>query len=203
MADKPTVFVIDADDAFRCQLKDLLERSGFQVEDYASAHRFLDACRPDRMGCVVTNYLLPEMDALELRRQLVQMRCNQPFIVINGTGNVERAVEVMKHGAADFLTRPVSPGRLVGSVQQSLQADEESRLHRERRAAIDSAVEALSPRQRQVFELLLRGKNTKEIAQELNISLSTVENHRGRVLEKLQVPDVVNLVRLVLETESC
>lgn len=203
MAEKPTVFVIDADDAFRHQVKDLLERSGFHVEEYASAPRYLESCRPDQTGCLVVGDPLPEMDVLEFHRQLVEKGCDHPFIVINGHNNVERAVEVMKQGAADFLTRPVSPGKLVMCVQANLQSDEEARSHRERKAAIDAAVEALSPRQREVFELLLQGKNTKEIAQELNISLSTVENHRGRVLEKLQVPDVVNLVRLILETELC
>lgn len=193
-----TVYVVDDDDAVRDSLALLLEAAGLRVEAFAGAAEALRRCRDQRPACVVTDVRMPEMDGLELQQQLSRLHARLPVIVITGHGDVPLAVQAMKAGAADFIEKPFSDQVILASI--------EAAVVRGGRGAASTVtgkfaerLARLTPRERDVFHQLIVGHPNKVIAHNLSISARTVEIHRARVMEKMEVRSLPELVRLAIE----
>ena len=202
MKEKPaTVFVVDDDDAVRTSLRLLLKSVGLPVETYGSAQEFLDAFDADRAGCLVLDIRMPGMSGLELQQKLNEMHAIVPIVFITGHGDVPMAVEAMQHGAVDFIQKPFRDQDLIDRINQALERDKENRAGLKERDAIRRRMEQLTPREREVLDLVTQGKANKVIAGDLNVSQRTVEIHRARVMEKMGASSLAHLVRMVIEAE--
>ncbi len=202
MKEKPaTVFVVDDDDAVRTSLRLLLKSVGLPVETYGSAQEFLDAFDADRAGCLVLDIRMPGMSGLELQQKLNEIHAITPIVFITGHGDVPMAVEAMQHGAVDFIQKPFRDQDLIDRINQALERDRENRAGLKERDAIRRRMEQLTPREREVLDLVTQGKANKVIAGDLNVSQRTVEIHRARVMEKMGASSLAHLVRMVIEAE--
>jgi FixJ family two-component response regulator len=193
------VFVIDDDDAVRSAVRLLLKSVGLPVTAFASAQEFLQKYQIDQAGCLVVDVRMPGMSGLELQQQLTRRGATIPLIFITGHGDIPMAVEAIQHGAFDFLPKPFRDQDLIERVQRALAKDTASRLELARGDAIRSRLESLTPREREVLDLLVTGKPNKVMADDLGVSQRTIEIHRARVMEKMQVGSVAQLVRMTME----
>jgi len=200
MKDKPpTVFVVDDDDAVRTSLRLLLKSVGLPVETFASAQEFLDGAEGDRSGCLVLDIRMPGMSGLELQQRLNETHSIIPIVFITGHGDVPMAVEAMQHGAVDFIQKPFRDQDLIDRINQALEKDRENREGLRERDAIHKRMQQLTPREREVLDLVTQGKANKVIAGDLDVSQRTVEIHRARVMEKMGASSLAHLVRMVIE----
>ncbi|MDX1431493.1 MAG: response regulator [Gammaproteobacteria bacterium] len=191
----PVVHVVDDDAAVRESLAMLLRAAGLTVAAYADARAFLEAFDVEQPGCVIADLRMPGIDGLELQQRLLALHASIPVIVITGHGDVPAAVRALKAGAVDFVEKPFDSAALVEQVTRALGHDTEVRESAARRAS-------LTPREEEILVLVVAGKASKVIAAELGISERTVELHRHRVMKKMQVRSVAELVRAVLGTGS-
>ena len=196
---RPTVFIVDDDVAVRDALKFLLRSVGHPVEAFASATEFLDAYGDDRPGCLVLDIRMPGMSGLELQEQLVARRSILPIIFITGHGDVPMAVEAMQAGAMDFIQKPFRDQDLLDRINQALEKDAMNRAALGEKNQIRERLASLTPREREVMDLVVHGKANKVIAGDLELSQRTVEIHRARVMEKMQAASLAHLVRMVIE----
>ncbi|MGH8240371.1 MAG: response regulator FixJ [Steroidobacteraceae bacterium] len=196
---RPTIFVVDDDAAVRDALKLLLRSVGHAVETFGSAQEFLDACGEDRAGCLVLDIRMPGMSGLELQQKLNEKHSILPIIFITGHGDVPMAVEAMQAGAVDFIQKPFRDQDLIDRINQALEKDSSNRAALGERNDIRRRLETLTPREREVLDLVVHGKANKVIAGDLKLSQRTVEIHRARVMEKMQASSLAHLVRMVLE----
>jgi len=200
MKEKPaTVFVVDDDDAVRTSLRLLLKSVGLPVETFASAQEFLDAADGDRAGCLVLDIRMPGMSGLELQQRLNETHSIIPIVFITGHGDVPMAVEAMQHGAVDFIQKPFRDQDLIDRINQALEKDRDNREGLRERDAIGKRMQQLTPREREVLDLVTQGKANKVIAGDLDVSQRTVEIHRARVMEKMGASSLAHLVRMVIE----
>jgi two-component system response regulator FixJ len=200
MGAKDMIHVVDDDAAVRDSLRVLLEASGFVVQTHDSARAFLTAAT-GAAGCVLTDVRMPEIDGLELQRRLTERGVRLPVIVMTGKGDIPIAVRAMKAGAVDFLEKPFQDEQLLGAVRRALDEGKQLREADSTSAEAAARLAALTPREREVLDLLVTGLSNKAIANELGASPRTIEVHRARVLEKLQAHSLPELVRLVLAAE--
>jgi two-component system response regulator FixJ len=196
---RPTIFVVDDDSAVRDALKLLLRSVGQAVETFGSAQEFLDAYSEDRPGCLVLDIRMPGMSGLELQQRLNEKHSILPIIFITGHGDVPMAVEAMQAGAVDFIQKPFRDQDLIDRINQALEKDGSNRAALGERNDIRRRLETLTPREREVLDLVVHGKANKVIAGDLKLSQRTVEIHRARVMEKMQASSLAHLVRMVLE----
>jgi two-component system, LuxR family, response regulator FixJ len=196
---RPTIFIVDDDAAVRDALKLLLRSVGQAVETYGSAQEFLDAHGEDRPGCLVLDIRMPGMSGLELQQKLNEKHSILPIIFITGHGDVPMAVEAMQAGAVDFIQKPFRDQDLIDRINQALEKDSANRAALGERNDIRRRLDTLTPREREVLELVVHGKANKVIAGDLKLSQRTVEIHRARVMEKMQASSLAHLVRMVLE----
>jgi len=196
---RPTIFIVDDDAAVRDALKLLLRSVGQAVETYASAQEFLEGYGEDRPGCLVLDIRMPGMSGLELQQKLNEKHSILPIIFITGHGDVPMAVEAMQAGAVDFIQKPFRDQDLIDRINQALEKDGANRAALGERNDIRRRLETLTPREREVLDLVVHGKANKVIAGDLNLSQRTVEIHRARVMEKMQASSLAHLVRMVLE----
>ena len=196
---RPTIFIVDDDAAVRDALKLLLRSVGQAVETFGSAQEFLDAYSEDRPGCLVLDIRMPGMSGLELQQKLNEKHSILPIIFITGHGDVPMAVEAMQAGAVDFIQKPVRDQDLIDRINQALEKDSANRAALGERNDIRRRLETLTPREREVLDLVVHGKANKVIAGDLKLSQRTVEIHRARVMEKMQASSLAHLVRMVLE----
>lgn len=196
MNEEPTVFLVDDDPAVLRSLTALVKVVFPRVEAYGSAAEFLAAYHADRPGCLVLDVAMPRMSGLELHRQLLEEKTALPVVFITGHGNVQMAVEAMQAGAVDFLEKPFREQQLWDSIRKALQLDERNRRRQARRRQAEMRIARLTPGERDVLDLILEGKLNKEIAAGLSLSVRTVEDRRARLMKKMQVNSVVELVRL-------
>ncbi len=199
---RPTIFVVDDDAAVRDAMKLLLRALGQPVEAYDSGGEFLDNYREDRPGCLVLDIRMPGMSGLELQQKLNERHSIMPIIFITGHGDVPMAVEAMQAGAVDFIQKPFRDQDLIDRINQALEKDNANRAALGERAEIRKRLETLTPREREVLDLVVHGKANKVIAGDLKLSQRTVEIHRARVMEKMQASSLAHLVRMVLEVEQ-
>ncbi len=193
-----TIFVIDDDEAMRDSMTWLLEGEGYRVACFASGERFLAAWRPDMRGCLVLDVRMPEMSGLELHEKLDALGSRLPVIFVTGHGDVPMAVGALQRGACDFIEKPFNNANLLTRIERALALDNELAARRERDDAIANRLELLTLREREVMQLVVAGKLNKQIADTLDISMKTVEAHRARVMEKMGVRTLAELVKVVM-----
>lgn len=195
----PSVFVIDDDFAVRDSLVTLLRSEGLRARGFASAVEFFDNLPADPVACVVTDLRMPGMDGIEVVNRLAALHGDAwPVVVITGHGDVASAVTLMKAGVTDFIEKPFEPHRLVETLKGCLSQVEQVEKQRRARASLQHRIDQLTTRERQVFDLLVQGFSTKEIAAELDISPRTVEIFRAKVMTKMEAANISALVRMSL-----
>ncbi|MEA3278567.1 MAG: response regulator [Pseudomonadota bacterium] len=195
-AGTPRVFVVDDDPALRRALVMLLECEGLEVEAHASAQAFLNAYRAEQPGCLLLDIDMPDLTGLELQNLLAQQGVRIPIIFLTGQADVPKTIQAFKAGAVDFLEKPASDEVLLDRVRGAIAIDARRRSVEERRAAVLDRLQRLTPREREVLELVVAGKSSKEAARELCISHRTVEVHRRRVLEKMRATSLPALIEM-------
>jgi len=193
-----TVFIVDDDSSVRDSLGLLLGLRGYRTAIFADAESFLQSYRPDWHGCVLLDIRMPGMDGLALQQRLQALGCALPVVVMTGHGDVESARVAFKAQAVDFLEKPLDQARLMAAIDEALSQSSSSRQTSERREAFAKLLSALTPREHEVMDLIVAGGHNRDIAEQLGISPRTVEVHKARVMQKLQVDGVAQLVRLSL-----
>jgi len=194
----PTVFIVDDKESLRASLHRLLLERGFAVELFANAEGFLDTFDPARPGCILLDLKMPGMGGLALQSRLNERGNFTPVVVITGHGDIAAAVQSIKAGAVNFLEKPFSNQVLVENIQQAMAHDTESRQSRELARQLDVRIQSLTPREREVMMLITKGHPSRVIGEMLYIGKRTVESHRSKVMEKMGVSSVANLVALLL-----
>ena len=197
------IHLVDDDAAFRRSLVFLLESMGWPVQAHASAADYLDAGLPalEQTGCLLLDVRMPGMSGLELQRALIARGCHLPIVFITGHGDVELAVQAMKHGAFDFLEKPFRDQRLLDVVSAALRQREADLVSSERAQQAGDRLVRLSPREAEVARLVAQGLPNKLVARELDISEKTVHIHRQHVMEKAEVGSAAELARLMLQAD--
>ena len=196
------VFVVDDDEAVRSSTKLLLKSVGLPAVTFSSAQEFLDNYDPLQPGCVVLDVRMPLMSGLELQQLLNMRGAIIPVIFITGHGDIPMAVEAMQHGAFDFLQKPFRDQDLLDRVQKALEKDRVNRVQLREKTRIQERRESLTPREREILELMTRGKPNKVMAADLGVSQRTVEIHRARVMEKMGASSLAQLVRMVMDLDQ-
>ena len=197
-SDTDIVHVVDDDEAMRDSMAFLLRAENFQVQTYADAADFLTALPQIKVGCVVTDVRMPGMSGIELLQRLRELKVSLPVIVVSGHGDVPLAVEAMKTGALDFIEKPFDDDVFLRAVRMALSAHAVDSQRQAQKATINSRLESLSNREREVLEGLVAGHPNKTIAYDLGISPRTVEIYRANVMEKMQARSLSDLVRMAL-----
>lgn len=192
----PTVYVVDDDDGMRHALDALLSTVGYKTAVFSRPSEFLANFMADSSGCLVLDIRMPDMSGLEVQQQLNRMGSMLPVIFITGHGDVPMAVQAMKEGAFEFIQKPFRDQDLLDRINHALKQDAENRNAVARRADIVHRLESLTPRERQVMDLVVDGAANKVIAIDLELSERTVEIHRAKVMEKMGARSVAHLVKL-------
>ena len=192
----PTVFVIDDDAAVRKAVSRLLRSAGIAVAVFASPSEFLAQYDPDMPGCLVLDLAMPDINGLQLQTTLAKKGCTLPIIFLTGHGDVSKSVQAMKHGAFDFFSKPVKEKDLLPAVRAAIERNVVARREQARLSEICARLDTLTPREREVLEYVVAGKLNKQIASDLGITEATVKMHRARVMTKMKVQGVADLVRL-------
>jgi FixJ family two-component response regulator len=197
MAQRPTVFIVDDDDDVRRSLCWLLRSSGYAVRDFVSAEEFLAGSRDcDTPACLLLDVYLPGMDGLALLREVRSLIPLLPVLMFTAYGDVPTAVAALKLGAVDFIEKPYDDRTMLETIAMACRK-QQSRLEQEqRRAAVEALYGRLTPREREVYDLLVQGIRSREIAETLGITERTLECHRQRVIHKMEVNSIAELVRL-------
>jgi RNA polymerase sigma factor (sigma-70 family) len=190
-----TVFLIDDDPGVRDALTLLLSLKGLSTQPFATADSFIEAYRPERAGCVLTDLRMPGMTGLELQAELAARHIDVPLVVLTAHGDVSAARAALKNGAFDFLEKPVDDAQLVEVLRNALRVDRERRAAVTARATTDRRIERLTKREREILELIAAGHQNREIATQLGISARTVEVHKARIMEKLECRSLAELMR--------
>ena len=193
-----TVFIIDDDPAMRDSMSFLVRSVGISVETFASAQEFLDTYDPVRRGCLVLDVRMPGMSGLELQEFLVERGIRAPVVMVTGYGDVPMAVRALKGGAVDFLEKPFTDQELLETINEAIERDYRQRGKDAELSKVKERIARLTPREREVMDLVLDGKPNKAIAAELGLSPKTVEVHRSRVMAKMQVSSLAALLQTVL-----
>jgi len=194
----PSVFVVDDDDGMRSALDALLSTVGYKTAVFSRPSEFLANFKIDSPGCLVLDIRMPDMSGLELQQHLNRIGSMLPVIFITGHGDVPMAVQAMKEGAFEFVQKPFRDQDLLDRINHALKQDAENRNTVARRAEVLHRLESLTPRERQVMDLVVEGAANKVIAIDLDLSERTVEIHRAKVMEKMGARSVAHLVKLHL-----
>ena len=202
MVPEATVFVVDDDAAVCDSLRFLIESVGLQVKTFGSADEFLSECTADQPGCLVLDLRMPGTSGLELQELMARRGFCLPVILITAHGDVPTAVRAMKAGAIDFMSKPFNDQELLDRIHQALAEDAQVRGERAARADIAARIALLTPREREVMNLVVAGMANKTIAAQMQLSAKTVETHRARVMDKMQAASVAELVRAVLAAKT-
>ncbi|MFG0294154.1 MAG: response regulator transcription factor [Phycisphaerales bacterium JB050] len=201
-AEQQTVYVVDDDAAMHKILRRLVGSVGLRVETFGSASEFLDVASPHTVGCAILDVRMPGMSGLDLQRELRERRVWLPVIVVSGHADVSMAVRAMKGGAYDFIEKPFNDHELLEKVQKALEFGEQVRQTEQRRQLIDDRIATLTPRERQVMEMVVNGMANKQVAAELGLSEKTIEVHRKHVMDKMQAGNVADLIRMAMRAST-
>ena len=199
---QPTIFIVDDDPAMRDSLSWLIETIGYPVKVFSSAQEFLDAYQPDNPGCLILDVRLPGMSGLQLQQKMKGDGIHLPVIIISGHGDVPMAVKAMQQGAMVFLEKPFRDQELLDNIQEALVVDEQNRKRDAISSEVQTCVDLLTQREKEVMELMVKGNPSKEIARHCGISVKTIEIHRARVMEKMKASSLPELVHMVLNLQA-
>lgn len=197
----PTAYVVDDDESIRTLWRWLMESNGIAVQTFATAAGFIDAYRHEP-GCLVLDLRLPGMSGLELQEYLNQNGVEIPIVFVTGHGDIPTAVRALKGGAVDYIQKPFGYRSVVSVIRKAFERDAEIRALRTRRLVVAERLATLTEREREVMERVVQGKPNKVIASELDVSIKTVEAHRAKVMEKMAVPSLAELVLLMVQRTS-
>jgi FixJ family two-component response regulator len=195
-----TVFVVDDYAPIRRSISRLLRAAGFGVAAFASPEEFLAQYDPHTLGCLVLDLAMPSLNGLELQRILAKAGSLLPIIFLTGQGDIPKSVQAMKHGASDFLTKPVNDEDLLAAVRAAIEKNRALRREQVELSEIRARLATLTPREREVLEYVVAGKLNKQIAGDLGTVEQTIKVHRAHVMQKMRVHSVAELVRL---TQRC
>jgi FixJ family two-component response regulator len=198
MDTEATVFIVDDEPIIRASLQRLLESVSLRVETFASASEFLGAYKPVRCGCLVLDVRMPGLSGLDLQDRLNAQGIDLPVIFVTAHGDVPMAVRALKGGAVDFLQKPFNNQALLDCVQEALQQNAEVGRRRAAMEELGARFGALTPREREVAQLVVAGKVNREIAEELGLSAKTVEVHRAHLMRKMRADSLAELVRMYM-----
>lgn len=193
-----TVFIVDDDASIRDALGLLLGLRGFRTAFFADGASFLQAFRADWRGCFLIDIRMPGMDGLTLQRRIQDIGCDVPIVILTGHGDVGSAREAFRANAVDFLEKPLDEARLIQAIEEAFKRQDAGLKESGLRDQVASRLADLTPREREVMDLVVSGKHNREIAAELGISVRTVEVHKARIMSKLKVDSVAQLVRMSL-----
>lgn len=194
--DEPTVYLVDDDPGVRRSAKELIESVGLRVQTFASAREFLDSQRPDAPCCLVLDVRLPGVSGLDLQRELAKTADSMPIIFITGHGDIPMSVQAMKAGAVEFLSKPFRDQQLLDAISQAIERDRFAREERRKVAELQRRYESVTPREREVMALVVKGLLNKQVGAELGMSETTVKLHRGQVMQKMKADSLADLVRM-------
>ena len=199
---KGTVYVVDDDDAIRDSLRWLLEANDYKVELYDSGESFIAKYDPNAIAVLVLDVRMPGMSGLEVQEHLLARKDDLPIIFITGHGDVPMAVRALKKGAVDFIEKPFQQAALKAQVEHMLNEARERRMKNERQSLNEALLAKLTPREQQVLERIVAGRLNKQIADDLGISIKTVEAHRASIMDKTNSGTVADLMRVVMDTSQ-
>lgn len=199
---KGTVYVVDDDDAIRDSLRWLLEANDYKVELYDSGESFSAKYDPNAIAVLVLDVRMPGMSGLEVQEHLLARKADLPIIFITGHGDVPMAVRALKKGAVDFIEKPFQQAALKAQVEHMLNEARERRMKNERQSLNEALLAKLTPREQQVLERIVAGRLNKQIADDLGISIKTVEAHRASIMDKTNSGTVADLMRVVMDTSQ-
>ena len=199
---KGTVYVVDDDDAIRDSLRSLLEANDYKVELYDSGESFIAKYDPNAIAVLVLDVRMPGMSGLEVQEHLLARKADLPIIFITGHGDVPMAVRALKKGAVDFIEKPFQQAALKAQVEHMLNEARERRMKNERQSLNEALLAKLTPREQQVLERIVAGRLNKQIADDLGISIKTVEAHRASIMDKTNSGTVADLMRVVMDTSQ-
>jgi|SRR5580704_14383003 FixJ family two-component response regulator len=196
----PIVSLLDDEQRVVVALGRLLQASGFTVRGFTAVEAFLESYDPEAPGCLVTDMSMPGMSGLELQAELAQRGGTRSIVFVTGRGDIRASVQAMKAGAVTFLSKPVTREELVSAVQEALANDAANRAGQREAAEVSRRLATLTPREREVLELVATGRLNKQIAVELGAAEKTIKVHRGRIMDKMQVRTAAALVGLLART---
>jgi len=196
MAGAPIIHIVDDDDSFRTAVARLLRTSGYEVSLYASADQFLQKPPESKLGCILLDVKMPDLTGPELQSRLAATGNPLPIVFLTGHGDIPTSVRAIKAGAEDFLSKPIAKSTLIDAIERALLKGKETRERSLRLKALRHLVGSLTPRENQVFGLMVRGKLNKQIAYELGTTESTIKAQRRAVMEKLKVQSLAEAVSI-------
>src|SRR6266852_4690439 len=195
----PTAYVVDDDESIRALWRWLMESNGIAVRTFATAAAFIESYRSGDAGCLVLDLKLPGMSGLELQQYLNRKDIEIPIVFVTGHGDVPAAVSALKGGAVDFIQKPFSYKAVLSVIEKAFERDAKIRERRTRQSRIAGRLATLTEREREVLQRGIEGRPNKIIASELDISMKTVEFHRAKVMEKMGVTSVAELVQFAMQ----
>jgi FixJ family two-component response regulator len=198
LTDNVKVFVIEDDAATRDSIAALIDSVGMEVQVFGTADEFLEQYDEQQPGCLVLDIRLPGTSGVQLQEILIRRGIDLPIIMMSGYGTIPMAVRAVKAGAFDFLEKPFRDQEFIDRVQQAVRHDLATRDHRHRKGQIAALMSGLTTRERQVLDKVVAGNSNKEIADSLGLSHKTIEYHRSKIMEKLKVENVAELVHVTL-----
>lgn len=198
MREQPIIFIIDDDEQVRNALILLMESVGLIVESYASAQGYLDSFDVAKAGCIILDVRMPGMSGLDLQARLSAEKIHPPIIIITGHGDVPMAVRAVSAGAVDFIEKPFNNQSMLDSVHKAIEVDAIQRGASSRLQDIETHYNTLTPREKEVLQSVIEGKRNKVIAYDMNISQSTVEAHRSKVMDKMSATSLSDLMRMAI-----
>jgi FixJ family two-component response regulator len=193
---RPIVFVVDDEPAICLSLQRLVRSVGLEAQTFSSAQEFLGAKRPDGPGCLVLDVRLPGLSGLDLQQELLNAKVDLPIVFITGHGDIPMTVRAMKAGAVEFLTKPFRDQDLIDAIQHGIEKHRAARQERGKINEFKILYDSLTPREREVFSLVVRGLLNKQIAAQLGAAEKTIKVHRGQVMHKMKAESLADLVRI-------
>ena len=196
MNEDQTIFIIDDEKSVRDSIKLLMESIGLNAQVFASAQEYLDQFDADAPGCLITDIRMPMMSGLDLQQKLSEKALHPPIIMITGHGDVPMAVSAIQQGAIDFVEKPFNNQKLLDLVYKALEIDAKRRGENTKLDDIQQKYQYLTDKEKQVFELVIKGHLNKQIAQELFVTQSAIEARRAKIMEKMQANNLSDLMRM-------